>query len=219
MAELTLEITSKCNLNCWWCSANAGPDGVHCRIDWVLKQLSDNAGKYDTVRISGGEPTLHPEIDVIIKFAKEKYKYKTVVLLTNGERYYEHPGIDEYYISCADRTDDIAAEKPREETLRDVIGEHGRKKHHVVVTGVLCPLGGTETALRWGVNGFSPHRPVHLYRLVRQGRASEANYDISITGDNGCEANCGNKKTITHDGKEIPCSCQKEGNNCPVDRS
>jgi uncharacterized radical SAM superfamily Fe-S cluster-containing enzyme len=83
-----IEITNKCNLRCPLCYADAGI-GEFLTLDSIEKMmdfLQDSEGNQaEILQISGGEPTLHPEIINIIKMAKEK-KFKYVMLNTNGIR-------------------------------------------------------------------------------------------------------------------------------------
>lgn len=69
---LWLEITGKCQLECVHCYAESGPSGTHgtlTRSDWerVLDQARDLGVKM--VQFIGGEPTLHPDLAVLINYA------------------------------------------------------------------------------------------------------------------------------------------------------
>ena len=83
-----IEITTKCNLQCPLCYADAG-HGNFAAIDKIEKMMDffqdSEGGKAEILQISGGEPTLHPDIIKIIKLAKTK-KFKYVMLNTNGVR-------------------------------------------------------------------------------------------------------------------------------------
>ena len=83
-----IEVTKKCNLNCPVCYASAG-EGDHLDMATIDKMMdfyqeAEN-GKAEIVQLSGGEPTLHPQIVEIIKLARKK-KFKYVMLNTNGLR-------------------------------------------------------------------------------------------------------------------------------------
>lgn len=83
-----IEVTTRCNLNCPTCYANAG-EGK----DLTLEKISDmldffikaEQGRGEILQISGGEPTLHPQILDIIQLAQDK-KIQHVMLNTNGLR-------------------------------------------------------------------------------------------------------------------------------------
>ncbi|EKE06484.1 MAG: hypothetical protein ACD_18C00347G0009 [uncultured bacterium] len=83
-----IEVTNKCNLGCPTCYANSGkgePLAV-AKISEMLDFLVDSeGGESEILQISGGEPTVHPEIIEIIKTAREK-KIKYIMLNTNGIR-------------------------------------------------------------------------------------------------------------------------------------
>lgn len=83
-----IEITGRCNLNCEVCYADSGSgkdlgmDRIGKMIDFFI-EAEDN--KAEILQISGGEPSLHPEIIKIIEMAQEK-GIKYVMLNTNGLR-------------------------------------------------------------------------------------------------------------------------------------
>ena len=81
-----IEITKKCNLNCEVCFANGGK-GKDLELDRIEKMMdffmeAENY-KAEILQISGGEPTVHPDIIKIIEMAKDK-GFKYVMLNTNG---------------------------------------------------------------------------------------------------------------------------------------
>ena len=87
-----LDITSKCNLTCANCSrfSNLSSTWEEMTTSTIEKFKADNKdyGKNLTVKIIGGEPTIHPYIDDII-FDLNKYFH--VVLVTNGVKDYKPP--------------------------------------------------------------------------------------------------------------------------------
>ena len=82
-----IEITGECNLECPICFANA-PYGGHVPFKQVVDMINSFVA-YETnpeiLQLSGGEPTLHPEVLEIIKYAKS-LGIEDVVLSTNGLR-------------------------------------------------------------------------------------------------------------------------------------
>src|SRR5215471_2437484 len=67
-----LELTGKCQLECSHCYADSGPSGTHGSMgtaDWeaVLDQAAQ-AG-VQLVQFIGGEPTLHPDLPYLIRYA------------------------------------------------------------------------------------------------------------------------------------------------------
>lgn len=83
-----IEITKRCNLGCPMCYANSSESGdltLNCiekMMDFYMEAESDGA---ELLQISGGEPTLHPDILAVIEMAKGK-GFKYVMLNTNGIR-------------------------------------------------------------------------------------------------------------------------------------
>ncbi|MDF1538444.1 MAG: radical SAM protein [Candidatus Thorarchaeota archaeon] len=82
-----VEVTGECNLSCPICFA-AAPFGNHVSFEKVTEMI-DCFVSYETnpeiLQISGGEPTLHPEIVDIVKYAKG-LGIEDVVVSTNGLR-------------------------------------------------------------------------------------------------------------------------------------
>ncbi len=83
-----IEVTNKCNLNCPTCYANSGK-GNFLSLDKLSKMMDflieSEGGQSEILQISGGEPTIHPEIIKIIELARTK-KINYVMLNTNGVR-------------------------------------------------------------------------------------------------------------------------------------
>ena len=76
--------TSGCNLNCWYCHNRQLIDGTQedYTLEEILEFLESRKGFIDGVVISGGEPTLQPDLfDVILTLKSRGFKVK---LDTNG---------------------------------------------------------------------------------------------------------------------------------------
>src|ERR1700733_4151919 len=84
-----IEINDECNLTCPVCFANSSPQRTRHRtlteVDAMLETLVASEGSPDLVQISGGEPTIHPQIIAILQLAKSK-PIRHVMLNTNGIR-------------------------------------------------------------------------------------------------------------------------------------
>lgn len=85
-----LDITENCNLQCPTCFAESGP-GVakHAPIGNILRSLDTliarEGGRIDVLMLSGGEPTVHPQIaEILAETAKRNVT--RVILNTNGLR-------------------------------------------------------------------------------------------------------------------------------------
>ncbi|MCH6255147.1 radical SAM protein [Puniceicoccaceae bacterium K14] len=85
---LMVEITQKCNLTCPTCYAASSPQNDDfLRLD-KYRELLDTLrekehGDADVLQISGGEPTLHPDMLEMVDIAYEK-GFKQVYVNTNG---------------------------------------------------------------------------------------------------------------------------------------
>ncbi len=87
-----VEITGRCNLRCPTCFADAGegPDVSLPQVQRMLARLSETEGRPEVVQISGGEPTIHPQLLDILGAAKAG-GFSLVLLNTNGLRLAEEP--------------------------------------------------------------------------------------------------------------------------------
>jgi uncharacterized radical SAM superfamily Fe-S cluster-containing enzyme len=90
-----VEITTRCNLNCPTCFADSNPldagyDLSVAQVEAVLDRLLETEGQPEVVQISGGEPTLHPQILDILAAVKAR-NIRHVMLNTNGLRLVQDP--------------------------------------------------------------------------------------------------------------------------------
>lgn len=80
---MLVRITEKCNMVCNHCMINAGPDGKHMErsiYEQTIRFIKSTS--FPLIMITGGEPTLHPQLIEFIELA-EKEKIK-VIILSNG---------------------------------------------------------------------------------------------------------------------------------------
>src|SRR6478735_9304785 len=84
-----VEINEHCNLECPICYAESGPRrSLHRSLDEVramLDAIVASEGEADVVQISGGEPTLHPQLFEILAEAAAR-PIRHLMLNTNGLR-------------------------------------------------------------------------------------------------------------------------------------
>jgi 7,8-dihydro-6-hydroxymethylpterin dimethyltransferase len=100
-----VEITSSCNLRCPMCFAESGPGGEH--IDFATyRRMVDRyvylEGIPDILQISGGEPTLHPELVRMVRYAYEQ-PIQVVMINTNGIRLAHDPALLEALAPMRDK--------------------------------------------------------------------------------------------------------------------
>jgi hypothetical protein len=85
-----IEIVHSCNLSCPTCYANS-PLEKH-RVDAVpltevqrrVQGVIDRKGKIEILQLSGGEPTLHPQLFELLDWAHQHPKIEYLLLNTNG---------------------------------------------------------------------------------------------------------------------------------------
>jgi 7,8-dihydro-6-hydroxymethylpterin dimethyltransferase len=89
-----IEVNQTCNLTCPVCFADSAPDRPGTRslaeVNAMLDALVASEGEPDLVQISGGEPTLHPQIIDILQAAKSR-PIRHLMLNTNGIRIARDP--------------------------------------------------------------------------------------------------------------------------------
>ena len=86
--SLIFEITEKCNLTCPTCFAGSSPEHTwHLPFDTFVDQLdhllASGKSNADLVSLSGGEPTVHPDLERMIEACFERNVQK-VFINTNG---------------------------------------------------------------------------------------------------------------------------------------
>ena len=97
-----IEITTRCNLGCPTCFADAdsgtlatlstGYDLSVAQVEAMLDRFLETEGQPEVVQISGGEPTIHPQILDILAAAKAR-GIRHVMLNTNGLRLAQEPDL------------------------------------------------------------------------------------------------------------------------------
>ncbi len=89
-----IEITSRCDLACPVCFADADADAGYdlslAQVEAILDRLIEAEGQPEIVQISGGEPTVHPQL-LDIMDAVKKRDARHVLLNTNGLRLARDP--------------------------------------------------------------------------------------------------------------------------------
>jgi uncharacterized radical SAM superfamily Fe-S cluster-containing enzyme len=88
------DIIDECNMRCPICYADSAPKRGNAKsmaeIDAMLQTLLESELEPDLVQLSGGEPTLHPEIlEIIAKLADSPVRH--LMLNTNGIRIAREP--------------------------------------------------------------------------------------------------------------------------------
>lgn len=92
LSHVQIEITSRCNINCYQCDRNcgvvqSGPDMTIPQIWKFVEESLQAKKKWSRIDIIGGEPTLHPKLNAIfdvIKIYKNAYPRTKIRISTNG---------------------------------------------------------------------------------------------------------------------------------------
>lgn len=213
MRELTLEITSKCFQHCSWCSSSSSELGEHMPLDIVLGYLNHysyrkahetkNTEWCTTLRLSGGEPTLHPDIVEIAKASKDLGYY--LILMTCGYDNTDRllPYVDEYILHTIYTPEywiRFYLEKSKKLSLQSVLAK-----------------GNEDSVLESIRLSFKHKIPLRLLALQKQGRGVDCEPLglVSWTGDKGCHKE--DKITVTHGGKVVTCSALKYKDECDLE--
>ncbi len=87
-----IEVTQNCNLRCPTCFTDSPSGGTLSlsQVESILDNFVRSEGNPEVVQLSGGEPTVHPEILSMLEAAKGK-GIKHVMLNTNGVRIAHEP--------------------------------------------------------------------------------------------------------------------------------
>lgn len=79
-----LQITTKCNFLCGHCCYSCNKNGKHMPQHIALDAIRFASNYTETIAIGGGEPTLHPDFDMILAHCLNAFGYTW--LATNGSR-------------------------------------------------------------------------------------------------------------------------------------
>lgn len=113
---MLIQITNKCLMGCRHCLNNSTPDGGHMSLStWnmCVKHAKDVETK--VVLISGGEPTEHPNWDLIVEEACKNFWH--VVITTNG----------------------MWIDTPKEAVMLDILRKHDNCSAQITSNGVYYP--------------------------------------------------------------------------------
>jgi len=106
LSGLVIEVTDDCNLRCPTCIAGSEPGAGNTKDLSLIRQMIHSAElcsrKPDMLMISGGEPTIHPAIEEILKLACQS-SIDRVMLITNGKRIAEEPAFVQVIAALRDK--------------------------------------------------------------------------------------------------------------------
>jgi len=123
-----LDITTKCNLACPACFTESSPHATqYLPLENVVRAVETaierESGRLDVVMLSGGEPTVHPQIvDIIKRLAA--LPITRILLNTNGIRLASDDGLLSFLSSLRDRVEIyLQYDGQRESTQRYLRGQ------------------------------------------------------------------------------------------------
>lgn len=193
-----LEVTSRCNMHCPVCFAEAGgPDSRDVPIEELERQmeyLMSHGGPFN-LQLSGGEPTVRDDLPEIIRLGKEK-GFTFFQLNTNGLRLAEQPGyakeLKEAGLSCVF----LQFDGVEEEVYRVLRGRKMLEKKQAAIDAcaraglgvVLVPVitpgvneGQVGAILTYAVSRMPVVRGVHFQPISYFGRCLKAQGSYRIT--------------------------------------
>lgn len=186
---LELEITGLCQLKCRHCYADSSPESDHGTMtpnDWERVINDAHALAVDTVQFIGGEPTLHPELPRLVRYALGKGLkvdvYTNLVHITPELwELFSRQGVSlgtSWYSTDADRHADVTGSKGSHARTRANIVEALRRGIPIragIVEVVDCQdtVTAREELLALGVTD------IHTDRARGVGRAARGFPDIS----------------------------------------
>jgi radical SAM protein with 4Fe4S-binding SPASM domain len=80
-----LHLTTRCNLRCRNCYSDASRPEALSRAE-LLGLLAELRGRPCRLDLLGGEPTLHPDLEEVVTYARREAGVASVFLYTNGTR-------------------------------------------------------------------------------------------------------------------------------------
>lgn len=86
----TLSLLSDCDNRCVFCAPDGLPSAAPRDLDAIDRELAELATRHTAITLTGGEPTLHPELAAVIAAARAR-GFTHVGLQSNGRRLRE-PG-------------------------------------------------------------------------------------------------------------------------------
>lgn len=186
---LWAELTSRCQLECAHCYASSGPAGDHgsmTREDWmrVLDQAAEL--RVEMVQYIGGEPTLHPDLPMLIEHALsrglEVEVFSNLVHVTDEMwTVFSRPGVSLATSYYSDNPDEHAAitGRPSHARTRANIAEALRRG--IPLRAGVIDMGGGQRAAQaqtelvdLGVPAIGYDRLRQVGRGVRDQQASTA---------------------------------------------
>jgi uncharacterized radical SAM superfamily Fe-S cluster-containing enzyme len=178
-----VEITSRCNMKCPVCfagSTGSGSDLSMVDIQVRLLNLLEVAGPIP-LQISGGEPTMHPELHTLIRFCRDR-GFKNIELITNGIRIGREPGYLDSLVEHGLNAVYLQFDSLEERSLRAIRGRDMRSVRTAAVeavrrSGACCTLAAAVTpgvndselgdVVQFGIDNIDTVRAINFQAAAR----------------------------------------------------
>lgn len=134
MSLIDIKLGFRCNNNCFHCVVEPQRKEIiksGGKLEYTYKEIlefidSNDMGKYNSIVLTGGEPTIRPDFLRIVKYIHKKYPQKRICLQTNGRQLWRYldaikeEGVNIFYV--------IAIHGP-EEIHNEICNAHDRKSN------------------------------------------------------------------------------------------
>src|ERR1700682_2071439 len=107
----TFYVTHKCNLACSYCTQKE-PDVFSDELPTAetIRILAKIRKETDSIVITGGEPTLRPDIEDLVEAARQEIKFRSLLLITNGTLLDRKPRILQHVTGLVVSLDALSAD-------------------------------------------------------------------------------------------------------------
>jgi MoaA/NifB/PqqE/SkfB family radical SAM enzyme len=108
---VTFYVTHKCNLACSYCTQKE-PDVFSDELPTAetIRILAKIRKETDSIVITGGEPTLRPDIEDLVEAARQQIKFRSLLLITNGTLLDRKPRILQHVTGLVVSLDALSAD-------------------------------------------------------------------------------------------------------------
>lgn len=159
---VTFDITSRCNLNCTHCCANAGIFNQDILSTEQIKSIIDKIIEYEpeSIVLTGGEPMIREDFLDILEYTKNNYQ-GIIIVATNGTMI-NNTNVDKL-IACATQID-ISLDGVDEETCSLI---RGKGVFNRVINNIklLKSKGFNEITVSMTISEKTDHLEVKFYEL------------------------------------------------------
>ncbi|MHA1977067.1 MAG: radical SAM protein [Candidatus Hodarchaeales archaeon] len=167
-----IEITNRCNMNCPICFANAGREEENNLPIDVIEGMIDNltsseSNQVEIIQISGGEPSIHPNLLDIVRKCKER-GIENVMLNTNGRKFASDQNFAHAVKDAGLNAVYLQFDGFEENTFNKLRGNPNLLKEKLHAIENLFSAGITITLIMTVVKGINDHEIGEILRFVHE---------------------------------------------------